>query len=148
MIQRLTIITNKQTKIFQDFKVALPPKAPATAGAFYFFIHTHKPASQPPIPGTIALGLAQWQVTHGILCHITRPQDTPKPSSITFSLLLPLFPQPIHQSLRSLSPSRMPLALRNLTAIWRHSSGIWLSRISNANGSCGCPGDTRFLLLL
>ncbi len=32
-----------------------PPKAPAIAGAFYFFNHHHKPLNQPLIPGTIGM---------------------------------------------------------------------------------------------
>ena len=70
------------------------------------------------------------------------------PHSYSLSLLIHLFPQRNYQIHRSLSPSRMPFALLNLTAIWCHSSGIWFRRKSKAKGSCCCPGDIRLLLLL
>ena len=43
-------------------KVGESPKAPANAGAFYFFSHTHKPANQPPIPGTFAINATLQQI--------------------------------------------------------------------------------------
>ena len=38
-------------------------------------------------------------------------------------------------------PFSIPLALRNLMATWCHSSGIWLSLTSQAQGSCCWPGE-------
>ena len=54
----------------------------------------------------------------------------------------------LHSQQMKISPSRMPFALLNLTAIWCQLSGIWLRRISNPNASCCWLGDTRWLLLL
>ena len=44
------------------------------------------------------------------------------PHSYSLSLLIHLFPQRSYQIHRSLSPSRIPLAFLNLTAIFCHSS--------------------------
>ena len=38
---------------FDPTEVNLCTKAPANAGAFYFFSHTNKSTNQPPLPGTI-----------------------------------------------------------------------------------------------
>jgi len=48
------------------------------------------------------------------------------------ALLIQLSAPSIYHSNSRESPPRIPLALLNLTAIWRQSPGMWLSLRSNA----------------
>ena len=95
----------------------IPPKAPATTGAFYFFNQAQSIknllqylALSPPSTADIEpLCLPQYSSyisTHSKARRLYSP-----------FLLIQLFPQRNYQILRSLSPSRMPLARLNLTAI-------------------------------
>ena len=122
-------------------------KAPATKGAFFSWIS----------PKYLKNTSDTWhhlspQLT--ILSRFSFPNNyqiippTAKPEFIFFISTYTFIPQRNYQIHRSLSTSRMPFALLNLTATWCQLSGIWFRRISKAKGSCCCPGDIRLLLLL
>ena len=95
----------------------IPPKAPAATGAFYFFNNYQSTKNDP-----------RYLAPSSTSAHKLEPLYLPKQISNNSThskavrlhispLLIHLFPQRIYQILRSLSPSRMPLALLNLTAI-------------------------------
>ena len=98
--------------------------APAITGAFYFFNNYQSTKNDP-----------RYLAPSSTSAHKLEPLYLPKQISNNSThskavrlhispLLIHLFPQRYYQILRSLSPSRMPLARLNLTAIWCHSSGI------------------------
>ena len=129
-----------------DDWLTLTPKAPAIAGAFYFFISSNNRPYRPSIPGTIRVlkELASW-VQYSII-HIKKSGNISSLSLFVASKDMFIFSLN-HHSLRIWSPSRIPFARLNLTATWCQSSGIWFRRMSNAKGNFCWPGETRFFLL-
>ena len=96
--------------------LSLTQKAPHTTGAFYFFNHsqTTKKHFQYLAPSPTSTAKLQPLFTPLPISTIsTSSKAAPRYSS---SLPIYLSTQRIYQILRSLSPSRMPLACLNLTA--------------------------------
>jgi len=114
----------RQREKFSNVVSSLTRRAPANTGAFYFFNHAQ------PAPGGFQY-LAPSRPFAAKLETLLTPQPISTISThskvrhlYSLSLLIHLFPQRNYQIHRSLSPSRMPLARLNLTAIRCHSSGI------------------------
>ena len=94
----------------------LRSKTPALTGVFYCFNRLTNPFNQPSIPGTIAnSNTHDFHPTSRLINPQKFKTEQIKPQH-SLVLHLPLFPQRNCQNLRSLSPSRMPLARLNLTA--------------------------------
>ena len=97
---RLTSIVNP-TQCWLDYWSWLHTSQPLQPlGAFYFFSHTRKPESQPPIPGTIAINTARRQTKWGTKRQTQKPGHT-KTILKTFLLTSTLIPS-THSPITSL----------------------------------------------
>ncbi len=95
---------------------SLHTQSSCNRGAFFFFNQLNIRLKRHPIPGTIKSICYLALVTVELANKLQMLQAKKNQALQFLSLPIHLSPQNNHQRIRSLSPSRMPFALRNFTA--------------------------------